>query len=91
MVNAKGYAELIRKGRPHYVEVKGFVFVGGARNEKRNLSYERMPNKDEIRSFAEEIARESGYILADYHESSKVALLCADNDAVKKRMILFEK
>jgi tRNA wybutosine-synthesizing protein 1 len=91
MVNARGYAELIRRGRPHYVEVKGFVFVGGARNEKRNLSYERMPNREEIRSFAEEIARESGYIFADYHESSKVALLCADEEAAKKRMILFEK
>ena len=57
MINAKGYAELIKKGRPHYVEVKGFVFVGGARNEKRNLSYAQMPNKEEIQSFAEDIQR----------------------------------
>ena len=91
MVDAKGYAELIRKGRPHYVEVKGFVFVGGARNEERNLSYDLMPGKEEILGFAEEIAMESGYTVADYHEHSKVALLCIDEEAARKRIIKFEK
>ncbi len=91
MVDARGYAELIRKGRPHYVEVKGFVFVGGARNEDRNLSYAQMPGKDEILEFSKEIAKESGYILVDYHEHSKVALLCADSEAARRRIIKFEK
>lgn len=91
MADAKGYAKLIKKGKPHYVEVKGFVYVGGARNEKRSMSYEQMPAKEDIESFAEEIARESGYIFADYHESSNIALLCSDNEAVKNRIIAFEK
>ena len=91
MVDAKGYAELIRKGKPHYVEVKGFAYVGGARNESRNLSYGQMPSGGEIRSFAEEIASESGYVLADYHESSNIALLCSDAQAARKRIIAFEK
>lgn len=91
MLDAKGYADLIRKGKPHYVEVKGFVFVGGARNTERNLSYQQMPGEDEIRSFAAEIAKESGYTVVDYHEHSKVALLCVDADAARKRIIKFEK
>lgn len=91
MIDAKGYAELIRKGKPHYVEVKGFVFVGGARNEARNLSYTQMPGSDEIVAFAKEIAKESGYIVADYHESSNIVLLCSDSDAAKRRIIAFEK
>ena len=91
MVDARGYAELIMKGKPHYVEVKGFVFVGGARNEDRNLSYSQMPGKDDILEFSKEIAKESGYILVDYHEPSKVALLCADSEAARRRIIKFEK
>lgn len=91
MVDAKGYADLIKKGRPHYVEVKGFVYVGGARNEKRDLSYTQMPSKDDIMSFAKEIAAESGYLFTDYHESSNIALLCSDGQAAKDRVIRFEK
>ncbi len=91
MVDAKGYAELIKKGKPHYVEVKGFVFVGGARGEERHLDYRQMPDKDEIMAFAEEVARESGYVVVDYHEHSKVALLCSDQKAARERIIKFEK
>lgn len=91
MVDAKGYAELIKEGKPHYVEVKGFTYVGGARNAKRGMSYEQMPGKEDIRSFGEEIALESGYIFADYHESSNIALLCSDNEAAKSRILKFEK
>ncbi len=91
MLNPEGYAELISRGRPEYVEVKGFVFVGGARGEDRHLTYEQMPNKDEILEFAKEIAERSGYKLVDYHESSKVALLCATEEAKKNRFIKFAK
>ena len=89
MTDPKGYAELIKIGRPQYVEVKGFVFVGGSRNPKRGLSYDRMPDKQEILEFAQRIADESGYLMTDYHEKSKVALLCADEDAARDRKIRF--
>ena len=91
MVDVKGFAELIKKGDPHYVEVKGFVYVGGARNESRDLSYQQMPGKKDIMSFAEQMAKESGYMLADYHESSNIALLCRDENAYRERIIRFEK
>ncbi len=91
MSDADGYANLISIGRPHYVEVKGFSYVGGARNEKRSLSYTQMPGKEEILAFAGEIAKKSGYFLADYHESSRVALLCSDESASASRIISFEK
>lgn len=91
MEDAKGYAELIKRGSPHYVEVKGFVYVGGARGEKRNLSYQQMPRKEEILGFAKELASESGYKFVDYHEHSLVALLCKDDKSAKERIIKFEK
>ncbi|MEM3791476.1 MAG: 4-demethylwyosine synthase TYW1 [Candidatus Micrarchaeaceae archaeon] len=91
MDDPKGYAELIKRGKPHYVEIKGFVYVGGARGEKRNLSYQQMPRENEIKEFAMQIAKESGYIFADFHKSSNVALLCCDEEAARSRIIKFAK
>lgn len=91
MLDAKDYDELIRKGNPDYVEVKGFAFVGGSRNPSRNLSYTQMPSGKEIIEFAKEIADESGYTYTDYHEHSRVALLCRDGSAMDGRFIKFVK
>ena len=91
MSNAQGYAELARIGKPHYIEVKGFVFVGGSRNPKRHLEFDQMPKKSEIMDFAKEIADRTGYLFTDYHESSNVALLCADKKAADSRYIKFKK
>jgi len=91
LVDAKGYAELIKRGNPDYVEVKGFVFVGGARNPSRDLSYGLMPNKEEILNFAKEIAEASGYVFTDYHKPSNVALLSRNEEVASKRLIQFEK
>ena len=91
LVDAKGYAELIKRGNPDYVEVKGFVFVGGARNPPRGLSYGLMPNKEEIINFAKEIAEASGYVFTDYHKPSNVALLSRNEEVASKRLIQFEK
>ncbi|MGI0141062.1 MAG: 4-demethylwyosine synthase TYW1 [Candidatus Micrarchaeales archaeon] len=91
MIDTKGYADLIAKGKPDYVEVKGFSYVGGARGEARDLSYEQMPRKEEIIDFAATLAKESGYIVADYHEHSKVVLLCADENAISNRLLHFQK
>ncbi|MCL5008652.1 MAG: 4-demethylwyosine synthase TYW1 [Candidatus Marsarchaeota archaeon] len=91
MEDAEGYARLISIGKPHYVEVKGFSYVGGARNKLRGLSYEQMPRKESILEFAGLIAEKSGYIVVDYHEHSNVALLCADKAAAAARIIKFQK
>ncbi len=88
---AEDYAGLIKIGKPHYVEVKGFSYVGGARNEKRGLSYQQMPMKSEIMAFAKELAEKAGYIVVDYHDHSNVALLCVDSEAAKARIIKFRK
>ena len=91
MEDVEGYCELIKKGKPQYVEVKGFSFVGGARNEKRGLSYEQMPRTEDIKEFAKAIAEKSGYIFTDYHEKSAVALLSIDKKAASERVIKFKK
>ena len=91
MEDVEGYSELIKRGKPHYVEVKGFSYVGGARNEKRGLSYEQMPRTEEIKEFGRMIAEKTGYIFTDYHEKSSVALLCIDKKSASERIIKFKK
>ena len=91
MLDAEGYADLVKIGRPDYVEVKGFAYVGGARSEGRGLSYNQMPRKEEILGFAKEIAEKTGYIFTDYHEHSFVALLSASKEAASRRIIKFSK
>ena len=83
----EGYASQIRTARPHYVEVKSMVFVGGARNPERGLAKSSMLEMDEVEEFAGKLAKLSGYIISEMHIPSRVVLLCRDKDAEKNRMI----
>ncbi|MEM0074563.1 MAG: 4-demethylwyosine synthase TYW1 [Candidatus Micrarchaeaceae archaeon] len=91
MNNPEGYAELVKIAMPNYVEVKGFSFVGGARSEARGLHYEDMPMHEEIKQFAEAIAKLTGYIVTVDHKESRVVLLCRDEESKKNRVIDFDK
>lgn len=91
MIDAKGYADLVKKGKPDYVEVKGFSYVGGARSEERHLAYQQMPRNEEVVEFAKEIAKESGYLFTDCHEHSRTVLLSVNQETADKRIINFEK
>ncbi|MBS7615887.1 4-demethylwyosine synthase TYW1 [Candidatus Bathyarchaeota archaeon] len=72
MINVKDYAKLIEKTNPTYVEPKAFMHVGFSR---LRLGYEHMPSHNEIRDFALQLARETGYKLVDESEESRVVLL----------------
>ncbi len=75
MLNPKGYAKLIEKAEPDYVEVKAFMYVGGSR---RRLTMDNMPSQSEVKAFAQEIGRELSYSLADEKVESRVVLLSKD-------------
>ncbi|MFH0862075.1 MAG: 4-demethylwyosine synthase TYW1 [Candidatus Altiarchaeota archaeon] len=72
MFDPAGYARLIEKAQPDFVEVKAFMFVGGSRNR---LSQDNMPSHGEVVSFAREVGDELSYVLKDEKEDSRVALL----------------
>jgi len=86
MHKPEGYAKLILRAEPDYVEPKSFVFVGGARYN-RGLELGDMPSHGEIREFAERLSKETGYIISDERTDSRVVLLCRDKDAERKRML----
>ncbi|MCL4374072.1 MAG: 4-demethylwyosine synthase TYW1 [Candidatus Marsarchaeota archaeon] len=91
MTNPEGYAELIKLAMPNYVEVKGFSFVGGSREEQRGLTISSMPNHEEIKEFAKVLEKLTGYIWTDEHKTSRIVLLSRDSESVASRKIDFEK
>lgn len=91
MCNLEGYASLIKLAMPNYVEVKGFSFVGGAREEQRGLQMSSMPYHEEIKEFAKGLALLTGYIVTAEHSPSRVVLLCRDEESKRKRIIDFTK
>jgi len=79
------YVKLIRKTNCDFVEVKGFMSVGFARN-RRGMGYDVMPNFKEIKDYAEEIViglKKEGYKILDEHEHSRVVLIGKDRKRMK--------
>lgn len=72
MDNVEGYARLIEKAGPTYVEPKAYMHVGFSR---RRLNFENMPNHLDIRKFATRLADETSYKIIDEAEESRVVLL----------------
>jgi len=86
----EGYASQIKLAKPHYVEVKSMVFVGGARQPGRKLSLGSMLSMDEIKALAAELAKMTGYRISGSHSPSRVVLLSRDAEAENKRMIAWQ-
>lgn len=72
MKNTKGYARLVEKADPTYIEAKAYMHVGFSR---LRLGYEGMPSHSEIRDFSTQLATETGYNIIDESIESRVALL----------------
>ncbi|MEW6592143.1 MAG: 4-demethylwyosine synthase TYW1 [Candidatus Hadarchaeota archaeon] len=72
MENPAGYAKLVEKTGCDFLEVKGYIWVGFSR---KRLKMENMPLHQEVMAFAEKLAGEVGYRMANDSEPSRVALL----------------
>lgn len=83
----EGYAAQIKMARPHYVEVKSMVFVGGARLKERGLSAGSMLEMDEMEKLAGKLAQRTDYIVSDRHAPSRVVLLCRNKETETQRML----
>jgi len=76
----KEYAKLIKKTNPQFIEIKGFMSVGFARER---LGYDRMPTHKEMKSFSEKLAKEVGLKVLDWHEHSRVFVLGKNKGELK--------
>lgn len=80
MDNVEGYAKIISKAEPTYVEVKAYMHVGfsGLR-----LGFDSMPKHKEICEFAVKLAQETSYKILDDSPDSRVVLLSKKDKPIK--------
>jgi tRNA wybutosine-synthesizing protein 1 len=72
MENADGYAELVERADPTYIEAKAYMHVGFS---NLRLNYEQMPEHKEVYDFAACLADRTGYNIIDESVESRVVLL----------------
>jgi tRNA wybutosine-synthesizing protein 1 len=72
MEAVEGYAKLVERANPTYIEAKAYMHVGfsGLR-----LDYKSMPAQEEIHDFAARLAEITGYSIIDGSIESRVLLL----------------
>ncbi len=76
MHNIYGYAKLIEKAEPDYIEPKAYMRVG---ESIRRLPETTMPSCEDVLEFAGKLADETGYTVKDFFKPSRVALLTRKN------------
>src|SRR3972149_7271184 len=74
MTEPEKWAELLKKGSPDFIECKAAMAVGFARAQGR-MTEEDMPSHEEIREFANQVAKSMGYEVVNEKEDSRVVLL----------------
>ena len=72
MVDEIGYAKLIKKANPMFVECKAYMAVGFSRNR---LGLNFMPLHEEVKDFAQKIGKLCKYKIVDEKKDSRVVLL----------------
>jgi tRNA wybutosine-synthesizing protein 1 len=72
MASPEGYAKLLEKAQPDYIEVKAYMYVGASR---MRLTIDNMPSFAEVQGFATDLSEATGYRIKDYKRDSRVILL----------------
>ncbi|MFH1249251.1 MAG: 4-demethylwyosine synthase TYW1 [archaeon] len=80
MTQHENYAAMIKKSKPSFVEIKGFMSVGFSR---QRLPYERMPSHQEIMEFSQKIAKLCNLKVLDEKIESRVVVLGKDKKELK--------
>jgi tRNA wybutosine-synthesizing protein 1 len=75
MFNPDGYAELIKKASPDFLEIKAYMHLGFSRFR---LDRSAMPTHPEVLEFAQILVNYLDYKIADESEISRVVLLSKD-------------
>jgi tRNA wybutosine-synthesizing protein 1 len=80
MEDVDGYAKLVEKANPTYVEAKAYMHIGfsGLR-----LGFDSMPQHKEVKTFALQLAEKTGYEVVDESVESRVVLLSKKGKPVR--------
>lgn len=80
MHGVRSYADMILKGEPDFIEVKGYMFLGSSRGR---LNHSNAPPHREIRAFSEKLSALTGYYVQDEQVESRVVLLSHSKEIKK--------
>ncbi len=83
-VHPEGYASLIKRAMPKFLEIKSYSWRGAS---KSRLKPGNVMSMDEVRAFAQKVSELSGYKIIDEQESGKVVLLMEKDS--EDRMLKF--
>lgn len=72
MLDPQGYANLIKKAQPDFIEVKAYMFVGYSR---QRMALDNMPMFSEVKDFARDIGELCGMEVVNEATESRVVLL----------------
>jgi tRNA wybutosine-synthesizing protein 1 len=72
MQAVEGYAKLIERAQPTYIEAKAYMHIGFS---NLRLDFASMPMHTEVKEFASKIAEATGYNMLDEAPESRVVLL----------------
>jgi len=81
-VDLDGYAKLVERANPLYVEVKAYMYLGFSR---RRLKLENMPRHSEVVRFAQDLAKRVSYDFVADSLHSRVALIARVSKPVEVR------
>ncbi|MCD6301833.1 MAG: 4-demethylwyosine synthase TYW1 [Staphylothermus sp.] len=76
----KGFAKLIERGNPTYVEVKAYMYVGYSRGRLKPYN---MPTHDEIREYAKKLSEITGYTILSESIPSRIVLLSRIKEPIR--------
>jgi len=72
MMNPEGYADLIKKAEPDFVEVKAYEWVG---QSQKRLPKKAMPFMEDVEEFANKLSQLTGYEIQGRYKPSGAILL----------------
>jgi tRNA wybutosine-synthesizing protein 1 len=72
MSSVEGYAKLVEKANPTYIEAKAYMHIGFS---TLRLGFEAMPTHKEVTDFAKQLAELTSYRIIDEAPESRVVLL----------------
>lgn len=79
------FAQMIKDSEPDFIEIKGYMSVGFARER---LGYDKMPTHQEMLEFISKLEKElegTGYKLQNQHEASRAYVLAKKKEDLKIR------
>lgn len=80
MDTVEGYAKLIEKAKPTYIEAKAYMHIGFS---NLRLGFDAMPAHWQVQEFAKQLSEKTGYKVLDQASESRIVLLSKLDKAIQ--------